>query len=75
VITILTGVRGNLSVVLIWPGMVNIFHESFLAIWTSSFEKVLFSSVAHFFIGSLILWEFGFLSYLYTLVISPLFDV
>jgi hypothetical protein len=25
-----------------------------LAIWTSSFEKVLFTSVAHFFIGSLI---------------------
>jgi hypothetical protein len=39
VITILTGVRGNLSVVLIWPGMVNIFHESFLAIWTSSLKK------------------------------------
>jgi hypothetical protein len=25
-----------------------------LAIWTSSFEKALFTSVAHFFIGSLI---------------------
>jgi hypothetical protein len=31
------------------------FFMSFLAIWTSSFEKVLFSSLAHFFIGSLIL--------------------
>jgi hypothetical protein len=30
------------------------FSMCFLAIWTSSFEKVLFSSVAHFFIGSLI---------------------
>jgi hypothetical protein len=30
----------------------------FLAIWTSSFDKVLFSSVAQFFIGSLILREF-----------------
>jgi hypothetical protein len=31
---------------------------SFLAIWTSSFKKALFSSFAHFFIGSLIFWEF-----------------
>jgi hypothetical protein len=29
-----------------------------LAIWISFLEKVLFSSVAHFFIGSLILGEF-----------------
>jgi hypothetical protein len=28
-----------------------------LVIWISSFEKLLFSSVAHFFIGSLIFWE------------------
>jgi hypothetical protein len=48
------------------------FFMCFLAIWTSSFEKVLFSSVAHFFIGSLILGEFRFLSSLYILVISPL---
>jgi hypothetical protein len=46
------------------------FFMCFLAIWTSSFEKVLFSSVAHFFIGSLIFWEFSFLSYLCILVIS-----
>jgi hypothetical protein len=46
-----------------------------LAIWISSFEKVLFSSVAHFFIGSLIWEEFSFLSSLYILVISPLYDV
>jgi hypothetical protein len=32
----------------------------FLAIWTSSFEKVLFSSVVHYFIGSLIFVEFSF---------------
>jgi hypothetical protein len=46
-----------------------------LAIWTSSFEKILFTSVAHFFIGSLIFWEFSFLSSLYILVISPLSDI
>jgi hypothetical protein len=33
-----------------------------LVIWSSSFEKALFSSVAHFFIRSLILGEFRFLS-------------
>jgi hypothetical protein len=46
----------------------------FLAIWTSPFEKVLFSSVAHF-ICSLIFGEFSFLSSLYILIISPLSDV
>jgi hypothetical protein len=51
------------------------FFMCFLAIWISSFEKVLFSSVAQFFIGSLILGEFSFLTSLYILVISPLFDV
>jgi hypothetical protein len=44
----------------------------FFTIWTSSFEKVLFNSVADFFIGSLIFGEFSFLSSLYILVISPL---
>jgi hypothetical protein len=33
----------------------------FLAIFTSSFENILFSSFAHFFIGLLILGEFSFL--------------
>jgi hypothetical protein len=47
----------------------------FLGILTSSFEKVLFSSVAHFFIGSLIWGEFSILSSLYILVISSLSDV
>jgi hypothetical protein len=41
-------------------------------IWTSSFDKVLFSSDANFFTGSLILGEFCVLSSLYILVISPL---
>jgi hypothetical protein len=31
------------------------FFMYVLAIWTSSFKKALFSSFAHFFIGSLIL--------------------
>jgi hypothetical protein len=31
-----------------------------MAIWISSFENAMFSSVAHFFIGSLIWGEFSF---------------
>jgi hypothetical protein len=31
------------------------FFMCFLVIWISSFEKVLFNSIAHYFIGSLIL--------------------
>jgi hypothetical protein len=57
-IAILTGVRWNLSVVLIGISFMardgEHFCMCFLAIWTSSFEKVLFSSVSHFFMGSLI---------------------
>jgi hypothetical protein len=51
------------------------FFMWFLAIWISSLEKVLFSSFARFFIGSLILEEFSFLSSLFILVISPWSDV
>jgi hypothetical protein len=58
-IAILTGVRWNFSVVLICISFMardgEHFFICFLAIWISSFEKVLFSSLAHFFIGSLIL--------------------
>jgi hypothetical protein len=53
-IAIQTGVRWNLSVVLICISFMARDDEHFfmfLAFWTSSFEKVLFSSVAHFFIG------------------------
>jgi hypothetical protein len=66
---ILTGMRCNLRVILIC-----IFYMArdgehvfmcFLTICISSFEKVLFSSVARFFIGLLILGEFSFLSSLY----------
>jgi hypothetical protein len=66
-IAILTGVRWNLSVVLICISFMaregEHFFMCFLAIWIYSFEKVLFSSVAHFCVGSLIFGEFSFLSY------------
>jgi type IV secretory pathway TrbL component len=50
------------------------FFMRFVAIWISSLEKVLFSSVAHIFIGSLIWGELSFLNSLYILVISLLSD-
>jgi hypothetical protein len=75
----LTEVRWNLNVVLICIFFMardgEHFFICFLAIWIFSFEKVLFSSVLHFLIGSLVLGEFSFLSSLYILVISPLSNV
>jgi hypothetical protein len=63
-IAILTGVRWNFSVVLICISFLvkddNYSFMCFLAIWVSSFEKVLFSSVAHFFISSLIRGKLDF---------------
>jgi hypothetical protein len=64
-----------------WHGLYSVipysahFFMCSLAIWTSSFEKVLFSSVAQFFIRLLISGEFSILSCLHILLISPLFDV
>jgi hypothetical protein len=75
-VAVLTGVKWNLSVVLICISFIardgKHFFMCFLAIWTYTFEKVLFSSVAYFFIGSLIFGEFSFLNSLYILIISPL---
>jgi hypothetical protein len=63
-LAILTGARWNLSVVLICISFMardgEHFFMCFLAFWTSSFEKVLFNSLAHFFIGSLLLGQFSF---------------
>jgi hypothetical protein len=78
-IAFLTGVRWNLSVILICISFITRdgehFFMCFLAIWIYFFEYILFSSVAHFFTGSWIWREFSFLSSLYILVISPLSDV
>jgi hypothetical protein len=72
-------VRWNFSVVLICISFMARYSEPFftcfLAIWISFFEKVLFISVAHFVIGSLIFGKFSFLSSLYILAISPLCDI
>jgi hypothetical protein len=74
-LVILTGLRWNLSAVLICVSFLardgEHFFMCFLVIWISSFEKFLFSSVAHF-IGLLIFGEFSFLSFL---VISPLSEL
>jgi hypothetical protein len=63
-LAILTVVRWNLSVTLICISFMTRdgehFFMCFLATWTSPFEKVLLSSVTHFFIASLIWGEFSF---------------
>jgi hypothetical protein len=72
---ILTGEGWNLNVVLICISFMardgEHFFMGFLAFWTSSFEKVLFSSLVHFFIGSLIFGVFSFLTSLYILLTIP----
>jgi hypothetical protein len=78
VIAILRGVRWN-SVIFICISFMARNGEHVitccLAIWISFIEKFLFSSVAQYFLGSLIWGEFSFLSSMYMLVISPLSDV
>jgi hypothetical protein len=63
-VAVLTEVSWNLNVLLICISFVARDGEHFfmcvLAIRTSSFEKALLSSFAHFFIGSLNFWEFSF---------------
>jgi hypothetical protein len=60
----LTGVRWNLRVVFIFISFMardgEHFFMCFFTIWISSYAKVLFSSVAHVFIGSLILGSLVF---------------
>jgi hypothetical protein len=64
-IVILTGVRWNLDMVLIYILFMARDGEYFFFFWPfilSSFEKVLYSFLTHCFIELLILWEFSFLS-------------
>jgi hypothetical protein len=63
-VAIVIGVRWNLSVFLIYISFMSRdsehFFMCFLAIWALSFEKILFSSVAYFLTGLLIVGEFSF---------------
>jgi hypothetical protein len=74
ILAILTGVRCNLRVVLICISLMinDVEHcfRCFSAIWYSSFENSLFSSVPHFLMGLFEFLEFSFLNSLYILDIS-----
>jgi hypothetical protein len=78
-LAILTGVRWNLRVVLIWISLmtkdVELFFRCFLAIQYSSVENSLFSYVPQFLIELFDSQKSNLLSYLYILNISPLSDV
>jgi hypothetical protein len=80
-VALLTGVRWTLNMVLICISFMarnfEYFFTCFLTIWTSSFEKILFSSFVLFFVGSLFFFweEFSILSYLYIQVINSFSDV
>jgi hypothetical protein len=79
ILAILTGVRWKLIVILVCISLmikdVEHFFRCFSAIRYSSVENSLFSSVYHFLIGISDFLESAFLSSLYILDISPLFDL
>ena len=79
ILAILTGVRWNLRVVLIWIFLMikdaEQFFRCFSAIRYSSGENSLFSSEPHFLMGLFDFLEPTFLSSLYILDISPLSDL
>jgi|UPI00000E97A0 hypothetical protein len=79
ILALLTGVKWNLSVVLICLSLmikdVEHFFRCFSVIWYSSVENSLFSSVPHFLMGLFDFLESSFLSSLYILNISPLSDL
>ena len=79
ILAILTGVRWNLRVVLIYISLLINDGEHcfrcFLAIRYSSGENSFFSSEPHFLMGLFDFLESSFLSSLYILYISPLSDL
>jgi hypothetical protein len=79
ILVILTGVKWNLSVVLISISLmikdVEHFFRCFSAIRYSSGENSLFSSAPHFLMGLFDFLKSTFLSSLYILDISPLSDL
>jgi hypothetical protein len=79
ILSILTGVRWNLRVVLICISLmtkdVEHFFRCFSTLQLSSVENSLFSSVPYFLIGLFGSLESNFLSSLYILDINPLSDV
>jgi hypothetical protein len=79
IVAILTGVRWNLRIVLIYISLMikdaKHFFRCFSAIWYSSGENSLFSSELQFLMGLFAFLESTCLSSLYILDISPLSDL